>query len=282
MSSSPPDAKRAAALERIEEKAQIPLYREPRLYDIAFGFRDIPEECDGLLALARAHGVPGPKSVVELACGPAHHLRELASRGLHAVGVDINPLMLGYARTLCRRDNVPVTFRRADMRTYRLDTRADLAICLFDSFALCVSDRDAVETLRHTHAVLRRGGLFILEFSHPADFFGTGRSRTLDEWTERSSDLSVHTRFTLTRFDAVAETFVADLRLQSKDRKTGRRGRSVRMRWVQRMWFRSAVQYVASASGRFDIVGWYGDIDPRVPLDTQDEAWRMLVVLKAR
>jgi SAM-dependent methyltransferase len=281
MSSSRPKAGvRSGRLKQAQP--ELPLYREPELYDIAFGFRDVPAECDGILKLARKHGLASPKKVLELACGPAHHLRELVSRGLTGVGVDINPLMLRYAQELCRRDNVVVRFQRADMRTFRLAERVDLALCLFDSFALCVSDRDAVQTLQRTRDALRRGGLLILEFSHPADFFGDGRSRTLDHWTEHNKRLSVKTSFTFSRFDAIAETFVAQLTLQAKDRKSGRPGKRVTMRWLQRMWFRSALEHAALASGCFDIVGWYGDTDPGVPLTIQAKSWRMLVVLKAR
>jgi len=82
----------------------LPLYRQPELYDIAFGFRDVPAECDGILALAASNGMSRPKAFLELACGPAHHLRELGSRGMQSIGVDINPLMLRYARELCRRE----------------------------------------------------------------------------------------------------------------------------------------------------------------------------------
>jgi SAM-dependent methyltransferase len=260
----------------------LPLYRQPELYDIAFGFRDVPAECDGIVALAARHGATRPKAFLELACGPAHHLRELASRGMQSIGVDINPLMLRYARELCRRDNVAVEFVRADMRTFHVPQRVDVALCLFDSFALCISDRDAVLTLQAAHRALKRGGVLLLEFSHPADFFGSGRSRTMDRWTERNQQLSVKTHVSFSRFDAIAETFVADLVLQATDRKTGKRARRVVMRWLQRMWFRSAVEFVALASGCFDIAGWYGDLDPAVPLSSHAKSWRMVAVLRGR
>jgi hypothetical protein len=54
------------------------------------------------------------------------------------------------------------------------------------------------------------------------------------------------------------------------------------MRWLQRMWLRGGIQYVVLASGGFDIVGWYGDIEPIVPLNMQVRAWRMIAVLRRR
>jgi hypothetical protein len=47
------------------------------------------------------------------------------------------------------------------------------------------------------------------------------------------------------------------------------------------MWLRGGVQYVALASGAFDIVGWYGDLDPILRLG-DEQAWRMIAVLRRR
>jgi SAM-dependent methyltransferase len=258
------------------------MYRRPYLYDLAFGFRDIPAECKGLLTLASRFGVRRPRSAIELACGPAHHLREFARAGLTCVGLDINAEMLGYARALCRRDGVRLSLRRADMRTFVVERRFDLALCLFDSFAQCVTDRDAVKTLRHTGAALRKGGLAFVEFTHPADYFGKGRSRTSERWTQGRGEHSVRARFSLTRFDPIEETFVASLVIEP-NRRNGRgpTGR-LAMRWPQHMWLRGGVQYVVAASGCFDIVAWYGDIDPILPLDMSERSWRMIAVLRKR
>jgi SAM-dependent methyltransferase len=259
------------------------MYRKPYLYDLAFGFRDIPAECSSLLKLAARYGVDHPRNVIELACGPAHHLREMARRGLSCLGLDINREMLDYARALCKRDGVRVSLRRADMRAFRVKQRFDLALCLFDSFAQCVSDRDAIETLRRTAATLQKNGLVFIEFTHPADYFGKGRSRTSERWTQGKGDLSVKARFSLTRFDPIDETFVARLVIQPK-RRNGRVYLKDRleMRWPQRMWLRGSIQYVVAASGCFDVVGWYGDIDPILPLDMSAHAWRMIAVLRRR
>ncbi|MBC5806402.1 MAG: class I SAM-dependent methyltransferase [Candidatus Eremiobacter antarcticus] len=263
--------------------ADVALYREPELYDVAFGFRDVEAECTALLKLCAAHGVASPRRVLELACGPAHHAREIARRRISSVGIDISAAMLAYARTLCRRDGVTVAFKRADMRTFRLDARADVALCLFDSFGHCVSDRDGIAALQRTADALRRHGLLFLELSHPADYFSNGRSRTLDRWTERRGPLSVKTKFLVTRMDAAAETFVARVSLEARTRANGRKTvRRLAMRWLHRMWMRSAIEYVALASGRFEIAAWYGDLDPAVPLSSGPQAWRMVAVLRRR
>lgn len=301
MSSLRPNARRAQRPSAVTQRrraaphrlgADLAMYREPRLYDVAFGFRDIRAECDGLFKLAARYGIARPKTVLELACGPAHHLREFSRRGLACSGIDINAGMLGYARELCRRDGVDVALRRADMRTFQSHKRFDLVLCLFDSFAQCTTERDAIATLRSSAAALKKNGLMFVEFTHPSDYFGSGRSRTVDRWTQRDGDLAVKARFTVTRVDPVDETFIASLIIERKPSKAELRRASSNgkpraadrlvMRWQQRMWMKGGFQYVALASGCFDIVGWYGDIDPIVALDAGTKAWRMIAVLRRR
>jgi len=276
-------ARRAGDDDAQRRGADLAMYRKPRLYDLAFGFRDIAAECDGILALAARYGIAHPKGALELACGPAHHLRELARRGITCEGLDINAEMLGYARALCRQEGVDVKLRRADMRTFHSNRRFDLVLCLFDSFAQCTTEPDAIATLRAAAATLKRGGLLLVEFTHPSDYFGRGRSRTIDRWTQRDGDLTVKARFTVTRLDPVEETFVASLVIEPQSSAgKPRHADRLTMRWQQRMWLRGGFQYVALASGRFDIVGWYGDIDPIVPLSAGAQAWRMIAVLRRR
>lgn len=263
--------------------ADLAMYRKPRLYDVAFGFRDIPAECRGLLQLARRHGCPHPESAIELACGPAHHLRELSRLGHTCIGIDINAEMLAYAKALCRRDGVSVDLRRGDMRTFTVARKVDLVLCLFDSFAQCATEADAIATLRASARALRPSGLAIVEFTHPQDYFGRGRSKTSERWTQRDGELAVRTRFSITRCDPVAETFIASMTIEplALNGKHTRAKDRLEMRWLQHMWLRGGFQYVALASGAFDIVGWYGDIDPVMAL-TDPRAWRMIAVLRKR
>ena len=257
------------------------LFEQPRIYDLAFGFRDSAEQCDGLLALARRYGVREPNSVVELCCGQAHHLREFAHRGLRAYGVDSNVEMLAYARSLCKRDRVSVRFVRADIRTFELPQRVDLAYCLFDSFCHCTTDADAVAALRATASALHRGGLLVLELTHPADFYAGVRSRSSSRWTQRFPDVTVTTRFAHTRVNPVAETFVPSITIDARYRD-GRRPLRIVDSLDYRIWLPGNLRHVAAASGCFDIVGWHGDLNPAVPLDMSDEAWQMAVVLRKR
>jgi SAM-dependent methyltransferase len=276
----------SSSLRRRTRKADRParngvLFEQPRLYDLAFGFRDTVEQCDGLLALARHYGMKAPHSVLELCCGQAHHLREFARRKLKAYGVDANREMLAYARMLCKRDRVSVRFVRADIRSFELPERVDLAYCLFDSFCHCTTDEDAVATLRATGAALRRGRLLILELTHPADFFAGVRARGRSRWVQRFPGVTVTTRFRHTNVNPVTETFAPSITIDAHYHDS-RPTVHVVDRLDYRIWLPGNLKYVAAASGCFDIVGWHGDLTPNVPLNMSEESWQMVVVLRKR
>ena len=75
-------------------------YTIPEIYDIAFDFRDIPAEVDFLLEKTQKYLGRNVTSALELACGPAYHTREIARRNLIADGIDLEPRMVEYTRSL--------------------------------------------------------------------------------------------------------------------------------------------------------------------------------------
>jgi SAM-dependent methyltransferase len=284
MKSMPSSNRRTARRTRpktLPSRSSHALYENPRLYDLGFGFRQIADECKGLLSLAASHGVPHPAAIADIACGPAHHLREYARLGLKAYGIDLNREMLAYARHLSAVAHIPVRLKRADMRHFVLGTKVDIAQCLFDSFSHCTTDDDAIETLHCAARALRKGGILILELTHPADYFTRANKRTVGRWTQSYPDVTVRTRFITTDIDPIAETYVKSMTIDAKY-KDGRPDKHIVDRQLHRMWLRSGISHVASASGAFEVVGWYGDLSPRVPLSVRMSSWRMVTVLRRR
>lgn len=256
------------------------VYRQARLYDIAFSFRDIAAECDALAALCRQHRGAGPTAVLELAAGPARHAREFLRRGIGATALDLAPEMAAYARDQAAAEGLALDAVAADMTGFRLPGRYDLALLAMDS-ASHLPDNDAV--LRHLDAVARHlvpGGLYVLEMTHPRDAFGVGAS-TDTTWTVEHDGHRVTTRWGHPGdpFDPV--------RQQDRVRVTldwdgpdgpGRIDETV----TQRRYTANEVDALVRASGAFELVEWRGSLLPGIPFDDAPSAWRMVPVLRRR
>jgi len=262
----------------VRRKASHPLYEQPRLYDLAFSFRDIAAECDGILAIAQRHRIT-PRAIGDIACGPAHHLRELSRRGIDAYGIDLNRDMLAYARSLNRGKAEHLRLRIADMRCFTMPAKLDLQLCLFDSFSHCTTDEDAVATLRSAAGALRPAGLLILELTHPSDYVAASSKRTQRRWAAKHDGMLVKTRYSTTRIDPIRETYVASMTIDATFRD-GRPPQRMVDRQLHRLWMPSGIRYVAGRSGYFDVVAWYGDFSPKIGFDMALSAWRMIVVLR--
>ena len=255
------------------------LYHHARCYDVAFGFRDVPAECDALAAMALRHGTGRVGSVLELAAGPARHAREFARRGAAASALDASASMCDYAAARAQADGVALATVCADMADFHLPRRFDLALLLMDS-ASYLLDNDAV--LRHLAAVaahLVPGGVYVLEMSHPRDAFGS--ASTNSQWVSEADGLRVSMRWGAEgdAFDPISQIDEVTATMDW----TGPQGSGqIVERARQRRFTATEFDALVRASGCFDIVAWAGAVAPPVPFDNARAAWRMVPVLRRR
>ena len=95
------------------DEAQV--YTQPLYYEVAFSFRDILKEADCFSECIRRFSRIPVHRVLELACGPAPHLAELARRGFAYVGVDVSAEMLEYAAQRAMAAGAATEFIQASM-----------------------------------------------------------------------------------------------------------------------------------------------------------------------
>jgi len=252
-------------------------YERALLYDVAFGFKDVPRECDVLADLCRTVVGRPPLSFLELAAGPACHAREFARRGLRSTALDLSEAMAAYGRAEAA-EGAPFTYVVADMTDFRLTPPVDLAAILMDSTAYLL-DNDQV--LRHLAAVadaLVDGGCYVLEMSHPRDVYRVGTSAGTS-WDAAGRGYEVHVDW-----GAPDDVF---------DPTTGVTGTSVTLTWrstdgggegvirdvaPQRCFTPNEFFALVTASGRFAVATVLGAMDPAVPFDAAPRAWRMVSV----
>jgi 2-polyprenyl-3-methyl-5-hydroxy-6-metoxy-1,4-benzoquinol methylase len=76
----------------------MPVYSKPLYYEIAFGFVDAVRQVDLFEEFIEKHSKIGVRRFLDIGCGPALQLREIAKRGYEVVGLDASHQMLDYLR----------------------------------------------------------------------------------------------------------------------------------------------------------------------------------------
>ncbi|MBV9093228.1 MAG: class I SAM-dependent methyltransferase [Streptosporangiaceae bacterium] len=259
------------------------IYDEPDFYEAACAYRDVPAEVDALLGWYRRYGGAGdpgsgvPRSVLELAAGPAEHARELARRGIDATALDLSAAMCTRARQAARAAGVRLSVVHGDMRDFAIPCEFDLAITMLNSLCHLLTLDDMLAHLASVARHLADGGLYIAELAHPADFL-TER-RTNSEWTSEVDGGTVTVSWG-GRADVIDPvTQVTREHVSVTHRGPDGAARTVTDVMPNRFWTATELAAAIRLAGGFSVAARYGDFGAGVPVDAP-EAWRMILVLR--
>lgn len=254
-------------------------YTIPEIYDIAFDFRDIPAEVDFLLEKTQKYLGRKVTSALELACGPAYHTREIARRNLIADGLDLEPRMVEYTRSLIVKEMLKANIIEADMRYHHSEKKYDMVYMMMASFGHLLTNRDILDNFICVADLLVDGGVYIISTAHPRDFYGDEKPSTKNIWTMTRGDITVETCWgeDNQQFDPLTEIddIVVSFNVTTPEGKT-RHEFPDRMRRCSIMTFKALVQL----SGRFEIVDMYGTLDTGLKLSNDPKCWRFIPIMR--
>lgn len=257
------------------------IYDEPEFYTAACAYRDVPSEVDALLRWWDEHGDQQeqlPRTVLELAAGPAEHARQLAARGVAATTLDINPQMCAWAQARAAQAGVALTVVTADMRDFSLPAPVDLAITMLNSLCHLMTLDDMMAHLTSVARHVTVGGLYIMELAHPADVLSPD-PRTSSDWVTDLDDGSVTVRWGGPRDRMDPITQVTREHVVVTYRKNDGTVRTVTDVVPNRFWTATEIDAAIRLAGGFTVAARYGDFDGSVSLDAPG-AWRMVMVLR--
>jgi SAM-dependent methyltransferase len=254
------------------------VYSRAEFYDIAFDFRDVPAECDVILGLAQRYSGGPPGSFIELAAGPAAHAREMATRGLRSMAVDVTPAMVRLGRQLADEASIDIEYLEADMTSFAIDEPVDVAAILMDSLGVLL-DNDAV--LSHLNCVadaLVPGGIYVLEMSHPRSAFGI-KASTQNTWTTDRDGTTVHIAWgkDTDEFDPITQVDEVTVTMQWDGPNSS--GEVKEILQDQRI-VPNQLRALVTASQRFEIVAELGSFDSNLPVTNEKKSWRFIPVLR--
>lgn len=113
--------------------------------------------------LAR-HGVQGC-SLIDVACGTGTFACAMAAKGWDVIGVDGSEAMLAQARAKAEERGVSIRWMQQDMRSLKLDGRASLVTCLYDSLNYMLTSDDLLQAFRSAYRCLEPGGWYLFDMN---------------------------------------------------------------------------------------------------------------------
>lgn len=119
-----------------------------------------------------------PKTMLDVGCGEGWLIRNLAARGIEALGVDVVPEFIEFAQKAGAGRFRALAY--ADISLKTLNEQFDVVVCNFSLLG-----KESVEQLfQHVPSLLNEGGAFIIQTIHPVA--GCGNLAYADGWREGS------------------------------------------------------------------------------------------------
>ncbi|MCD4784852.1 MAG: class I SAM-dependent methyltransferase [Candidatus Eremiobacteraeota bacterium] len=257
------------------------IYRLPLYYDIAFDFRDIPQQADFLEEVFRDATGREPDSIIDLGCGPGYFVGEFAKRGKRSTGIDISSEMIEYARRKISKEHLTTELMVGDFLDFSLHDPVDMAILMLDSVGHILTNDNFIRHLECIASNLNSDGIYFIEFSHPFDEIIKDERRVKNHWVSERDGIVVETNwgYPSDKFDAIGQITTTTVSMRITDR-----GETFEIRETsfERLYTAQEVLALVRLSGVFDFVDWYGGFSTSQPLDNSRKSWRMNVVLRKR
>ncbi len=253
-------------------------YSEAELYDIAFDFKDIKDECNFIDKIFYKHTQKKVSGFLDIACGPGLHAIEFALRGVRSLGIDKSEQMIRYAQAKANKDNSKAQFLCADMLAFKLPQKVDVAGIFMDSTSYMLTNEDVIQHFRQVADNLNDDGLYVLEMSHPRDIFNLGQS-TETSWDMKKENVSVHVEWgdASDEFNPITQVTSTSVTLTSE---VNGQTLVVKDKAPQRVFTVNEFLALVMASGVFKVKEIYGAMNMEVAFTNKKEAWRMVPVLQ--
>jgi SAM-dependent methyltransferase len=250
------------------------VYDNPKYYEIAFSFRDIPAEVDVFEECFKRFSQIPVKSVFELGCGNSPHMDELIKRGYQYNGLDLSKAMLEYSREKALRIGAEVNLIQADMIDFSLETKVDFVYVLLGSLA-AKSTSELITHFNSVAKVLRKGGLYLLDWcvQYETPFEAEGG----DSWEIERDGIKVKYTVSWKAINRVEQTFEETQILEVNDH--GEELNAVEKGIKKAIYPQEFLCFVSGLKD-FEFVGWWNNWDLRQPLEQTDKIDRPIALVR--
>jgi len=139
------------------------IYNQAKYYEIAFSFINAKKQADLFEKFIRTYSRIKVRRILDIACGTALQLRELAKRGHITIGLDVNSQMIRYLKKTSLAEKLDIEVVKADMNAFKLKKRVDFAYIMMGSIVYAKNNDLFLSHLKSVASSLRSGGLYLIE-----------------------------------------------------------------------------------------------------------------------
>ncbi|MFW9829096.1 MAG: class I SAM-dependent methyltransferase [Candidatus Thorarchaeota archaeon] len=236
-------------------------YNFPKYYDKAFT-RDVKSDISFFKKCFQEYSDIEVKRVLEPACGPGMFLEALPKYGFYALGYDINPSMVKYAKE--KLDRAGLASNRVDvlegnMINKKFDENFDAAFICINSLGYLRNEEDIISHFRVLADCLKTGGIYIVEISCKCDDI-RNEKKFDDTWYVREENFYLELTWAINWYNIEQRIRHVDFRMVINDNgfKT-----EVEEAHELRLWIFDEFKQFATFGG-FEIQGIYNQKYERI------------------
>lgn len=194
-------------------KSQI--YDQAKYYEIAFSFVDQKKQADLFEQFMKKYGKIKVETVLDLACGTALQLREMAKRGYKSIGLDASSKMLGYLKLEALEEGVKIETVSANMNNFKLKQKIDFVYIMMGSIVYTKNNNLFLSNLSSVADSLNSGGLYLIE-NLGIDWVNPKFWKP-QTWMMKQGKIKVKTTFKLTPKDLLSQIVTQTIKLEVDD-----------------------------------------------------------------
>ncbi|MEW6185232.1 MAG: class I SAM-dependent methyltransferase [Thermodesulfobacteriota bacterium] len=249
------------------------VYDHPKYYEVAFSFRNIPQEVDVFEECIRRYARVPVKTFLELACGNGPHLNELIHRNYRYIGLDLNEHMLEFTRRKISNPN-QATLSKGDLCRFTLKESAEFAFIALGSL-FAKNTADLIDHFRSVAGAISPGGLYLLDWC----VYFSSRYEVEEKWEIEQDEILVQTTVNGKIVDPVEQIYEEAITLEVTDNRPKSTYKGVD---YKRIIYPQEFLLMVEHKTEFEFIGWWNNWNLGDPLPSPNPITRPIVLLRRR
>ena len=194
-------------------KSQI--YNQAEYYEIAFSFVDQEKQADLFEKFIKKFSNIKVESVLDVACGTALQLEEMAKRGYESIGLDTNAKMLDYLKNKSLKQGLKIETIKADINKFKLKKKVDFVYIMMGSIIYTKNNNLFLSHLDSVAESLKSGSIYFIE--NLAINWATSEFFKPQIWSMKKDGIKIRTIYKITLKNALTQVVTQTLKLEVDD-----------------------------------------------------------------